>query len=530
MRRNVCSKYVDNINRFTNRVDFQSQVNFTPFSTTNFDGVLNVNSKANIHDLHFISSEADLTPNGDSTKWLLTSGSYIFKNPFILTKPFEFINTPGQFVGIRILGETIIYLGNPAIALFENTDLQSLLFLQLTNIIVLGGFTAHGSTTMFNFVSTGPAPPVCLINNCQFSNFASLGTLQGFDAVVLNNFSIRDNAQGIHIIDNVNLVSGNLINIQGGDDSVGYRYISVSGSTNINTSVQLSQINFIPTGPNERAIYVSNTLEPNVSISSSTYDQRNISDKSLEPFFDSNGQNETSIYFAVIGNKNIIESRITGVLLGSGSTTTTTINVQDKWYVLQLPGTKSTTSEERISGDTTTSRQLYFGLERTQLTSFSKVNLSTSSGNGIVLETVYFLLRPLVPTTPANATNTFTSVAHGLLDGDSVIFNATTFPTGIVALSFYFVVNKTDDTFQVENVLAGGAVNFTTDGTSVSWNKAIIQGNSSIGEFKSTGFGQIISSTLIDNVVRQDSILLGVRNTSGTGNILCNKYSSRVVC
>ena len=69
--------------------------------------------------------------------------------------------------------------------------------------------------------------------------------------------------------------------------------------------------------------------------------------------------------------------------------------------------------------------------------------------------------------TAANATDTFTKIAHGLVNGDRVLIAGTTVPTGLNAAIVYYIVNKTDDTFQVSLTSGGAAALFTTDGVSV---------------------------------------------------------------
>ena len=76
-----------------------------------------------------------------------------------------------------------------------------------------------------------------------------------------------------------------------------------------------------------------------------------------------------------------------------------------------------------------------------------------------------------VPCTAANATNTFTSTAHGLIDTDRISFNAVTMPTGLVAQTIYFIVTAAANTFQVSATSGGAAITFTTDGSGIVWIK-----------------------------------------------------------
>ena len=59
------------------------------------------------------------------------------------------------------------------------------------------------------------------------------------------------------------------------------------------------------------------------------------------------------------------------------------------------------------------------------------------------------------------ATDFITSVAHGLVNGDKVVFMNGAAPAGLTEGTVYFVVNKTTDTFQVAATLGGAAINIT---------------------------------------------------------------------
>lgn len=61
---------------------------------------------------------------------------------------------------------------------------------------------------------------------------------------------------------------------------------------------------------------------------------------------------------------------------------------------------------------------------------------------------------------------TITETAHGLVNGDEVTFTSSgTLPAGLSTGTTYYVVNKTDDTFQVSTTYGGSAVNLTDQGS-----------------------------------------------------------------
>lgn len=87
-------------------------------------------------------------------------------------------------------------------------------------------------------------------------------------------------------------------------------------------------------------------------------------------------------------------------------------------------------------------------------------DVSLTTSNGSIFKTV----------TGNAATDTFTRTAHGLVNNDRINFGllkSGVIPAGLNTTTFYYVVNKTDDTFQVSLTLGGAAIDFTTNGTNV---------------------------------------------------------------
>ena len=68
--------------------------------------------------------------------------------------------------------------------------------------------------------------------------------------------------------------------------------------------------------------------------------------------------------------------------------------------------------------------------------------------------------------TADNTTDFFTKVAHWLVNNDEIYFTSTlTMPWWLVTNQVYYVVNKTNDTFQISNDKNWTFINFTTNGT-----------------------------------------------------------------
>ncbi|WP_030928494.1 SU10 major capsid protein [Streptomyces sp. NRRL B-24720] len=62
----------------------------------------------------------------------------------------------------------------------------------------------------------------------------------------------------------------------------------------------------------------------------------------------------------------------------------------------------------------------------------------------------------------SSATDTITSTAHGLVDGDKIVFTNTSVATGIVAGRIYYVDQQSADTFKVSTSSGGAAITLGT--------------------------------------------------------------------
>ncbi len=83
----------------------------------------------------------------------------------------------------------------------------------------------------------------------------------------------------------------------------------------------------------------------------------------------------------------------------------------------------------------------------------------------------YRLAGPIVTATVDINADTFTSTAHGLVNGDTIWINATTTPGGISLTTQYFVRDSAANTFKVSTTSGGAAVNITSIGAGVSFQK-----------------------------------------------------------
>lgn len=73
--------------------------------------------------------------------------------------------------------------------------------------------------------------------------------------------------------------------------------------------------------------------------------------------------------------------------------------------------------------------------------------------------------------TSTGSPDTFTKTAHGLSNGDVVIFSSITGGGGLIAGHPYFVINTAANTFQISQTSGGAAFDLTSDVTTATVNK-----------------------------------------------------------
>jgi surface protein len=124
--------------------------------------------------------------------------------------------------------------------------------------------------------------------------------------------------------------------------------------------------------------------------------------------------------------------------------------------ITQTPGAAgATAADQAISiSSTTTSGS-------TTITMASTTNLSTGMqvvGTGSPLTTA-------AAVTTTASTSRINRTAHGLQNNDEVSFATVVTTTGITPNTIYYVVNRTDDDFQISTSSGGSALTFTNDGS-----------------------------------------------------------------
>lgn len=96
-----------------------------------------------------------------------------------------------------------------------------------------------------------------------------------------------------------------------------------------------------------------------------------------------------------------------------------------------------------------------------------KINIPTvgTANRNTLFEIHYGSVGTAVPATITDVGDVFTKVAHGLLNGQQVMLDTIVTTTGIDTVTAYYIINKTNDTFQLSLTSGGAAVVVTTNGT-----------------------------------------------------------------
>lgn len=151
----------------------------------------------------------------------------------------------------------------------------------------------------------------------------------------------------------------------------------------------------------------------------------------------------------------------------------------DAWlYALISPNGTDTSAAISISGanevtvDNATAILAQCENDALETLHYLRVRARRRSGStgAIAAQTIRLLCSPVRACTVDNTTEIITATGHGLSEGQLVWFEATVLPTGLTAITNYYVRDVTANSFKVSATLGGSAVNITSNGTAVFYN------------------------------------------------------------
>jgi hypothetical protein len=96
--------------------------------------------------------------------------------------------------------------------------------------------------------------------------------------------------------------------------------------------------------------------------------------------------------------------------------------------------------------------------------------------------------------TAQNTGDTITKTAHGLANGQKIVFQPGYTPAGLTGGTTYFVVGQTANTFQVATTLGGSAVAITADSTDGQVSYGLVKVIANAGDALTVASGAITTS------------------------------------
>lgn len=115
------------------------------------------------------------------------------------------------------------------------------------------------------------------------------------------------------------------------------------------------------------------------------------------------------------------------------------------------------------------------------------------------------------------ATDTITSTAHGMSNGDAIVFTDTSTMTGVVAGRVYWVISSATDTFKVAASSGGSAITLGNGVTGIAFTKPLAKGSTNA-----------LKTTTLDDLLQLAYDNGGISEQE-TATLLCNSIQKRAV-
>lgn len=161
----------------------------------------------------------------------------------------------------------------------------------------------------------------------------------------------------------------------------------------------------------------------------------------------------------------IIVERLAEVAADDSAALTRLVNKKFNWLAIPgADGTRTTAAVSWINTRRTTDLKTFKAVVADNTADNEGIVNFTTDAPKITVGDVTFDVTVDTGTDFATADNGM----HGLANGDKVTFGGDTLPAEVTLLTEYYVVNKTEDTFQVATTSGGTPINFSTAGSNVT--------------------------------------------------------------
>lgn len=409
----------------------------------------------------------------------------------------------------KIQNGTLIYTGTGT--LFQNAEMGdnvkrlSDLFLVATN-----------PCTLFDLTGTNPAG-VFVIDNMAIVGFAALGSMEGFlftcSVVRYLNFG------------------------------TGFTFTNMS-TTNLSRTIMIGtnqSTTFLTFDGTTQGVITFSEFSPTINTNECLFDFKstvtysgvtangipvNLAGSATNDcVFAPGSYTQKSIGFKFSDGVNIPDSTAS-IELGFQNNVTETV-IDQVLVPVRIKGTYANGFDERFTY-TSDGKAIFQGLEETTVSARSYCSLRPVTGISILMGVyIAHTKGEITEITFDNTTNTINCTGHGLSNDTSIRLSTTnTLPAEFRDDHFYWIVNKTDNTFQLSRTEGGGVYAFTDDGTGTHY--------FSLGEYKEVSEVTAAPSSTQElnfsvealvEIDTDDYIEVFVDNHDTTSNIICRSIN-----
>lgn len=395
----------------------------------------------NPREIVYINQESDL---GEAANGVITLESkiYHFNTIISTTNKIQLPDAYIQFQGNKLGEGGFFYLGTESAFNGTMTGNNSVLFKW---DFVIG--SPYGS--VFNIENQGEN--FLVLNNVLISLVNSIGTITGgnisIDNLLLSNYSAGFSINDMDLVSLVSVVA------QFGNNVAGTKIFDINNCDNM--SVQNMNLQL---GSNECAFDITGTI--------SRANINSILPNLPDNVFCAGSLDNTDAELYTYGIRGLPDSDILGIITVSEQTTETAITAIGKYEPINTTFSTQLEKLERTTFVSSDGGIIYNGLETYNLKLSGWVSMKGSTGTQYDMNCRTVLLNNQVSCTFDDSTDYITATAHGLSNDDIVELEEDGgLPANLSENVPYFVINKTDNTFQISLTSGGSAIDFGSDGT-----------------------------------------------------------------
>ena len=436
-------------------------------------------------------------------------------NPIVITRPFLIVLDTGGTCDVDITAVFVDVQGSGKSLFNANiatVGTSTALFRLNNSTLVWGGVPGVGAPAIDMI---GQLSAVTILNFVNIINFGSVALYNDFNIVSFNLVNIQGTGGGVSMVNTQQLISFLNVNMTGSRAPI--TYLSITGPGTF-PNITLSGLTMIPIphgGGRDYCIYIDPAIIPNCVITQGLYDDRFLVDTSVNQWFAPGSQTQTSLYVELTSVKNVPSSR-TVASFRYINNQEQTIDVQNQWRLVNYdPAFITVEAQERTSFDSFYVTTIE-GLESSLASVRADLSL-TNSGATAEYQISLAKLSADLDGTANGATNQIEIVAHGLLVNDRIwLGHSASLPVELNVYYVYAVQSvPTANTFTIASVQGGAPLVFS-NGT-ITAQKLQFFGSMPSASVGNAVARQILANGLITATTNEEFALF-LRNVSSTRN------------